>query len=254
MYAKAKKLYVLPAIRWKWFSIRCPYCGFIHCWTRPSIQFATCLLLILLWLVFAGKIHPVHAEQKEVSLTIDAAPHAFERSSPLLQAGTIPPTPMPTVTSTPTPTPLPIPKTGVIWNQVGSGVYFWETPGQGLLAQFPNGTVVRFLDEWQPYGGLAWTYVAFNAQTGWVDATKILRLAIPESGLTLIAGKGGYLYTQPQGQKITWLTPGTPVQLRADPQPIAQQGWIQVTLPDQQSGWLQQTLLQTIFAESPSPF
>jgi hypothetical protein len=164
------------------------------------------------------------------------------------------PTPVPTFTPQPTATPLAIPVTGVVWNPTGEGIYLWQTPGKNILAWLPNGTVLQFLDEWQPYGGLAWARLSFDGQEGWVDAPKILRLAIPEAGVTLVTGEGGYLYTQPQGQKITWLTPGTPVQFYADSQSIEQQGWVQVTLPDQQTGWLQQTLLQTIFAEFSSPF
>ncbi|GAB4577505.1 MAG: hypothetical protein Fur0022_02360 [Anaerolineales bacterium] len=183
-------------------------------------------------------LHPVLAQEILPSPT--TSPQPSPTSTPL-------PTPQPTSTRPPTETPLAIPDTGLIWNPDGEGVYLWQTPGENILDWLANGTVIRFLNAWEPYGGLAWAWISFDGQEGWVDATKLLRLTIPETGLSLVDGAGSYLYTQPLGQKITWLSPGTPLQVHESHSPTTVQGWVQVTLPDQQTGWLPQSLIQVIF-------
>lgn len=155
------------------------------------------------------------------------------------------PTLPPTATPHPTATPLTIPTTGVVWNPTGEGVYLWQAPGQTILTWVKNGAVIRFLEAWEPYGGQAWAQVAFQDQTGWVDAAKLLRVTIPKTGLVVVAGEGSFLYTQPQGQPLTWLTPGTPVKV-ISPSEIIAPGWVQVSLPNQEAGWVQEIRLQTL--------
>lgn len=185
-------------------------------------------------------LSPVLAQEVPPSPT--ASPQQPSPSStPLL------PTPKPTSTPIPTETPLPIPDTGLIWNPKGEGVYLWQSPGQHILTWLANGAVIRFLDQWEAYGGLAWAWVSVAGQEGWVDATTSLRLIIPETGLTLVDGAGGNLFTQPQGQKITWLSPGTPLQVQDDSSSPPVEGWLQVTLPDRQTGWIPQALIHVIF-------
>lgn len=157
---------------------------------------------------------------------------------------TVFPTLTPTIAPIPTATPLTIPTTGVVWNPTGEGVYLWQAPGQTILAWVENGSLIQFLDVWEPFGGQAWAQVVFQAQTGWVDAAKLLRVTIPKTGLIVVAGEGSFLYAQPQGQPLTWLTPGTPVEITSAPTNLP--GWVQVSLPNQEAGWIQEIRLQTL--------
>lgn len=196
--------------------------------------------LLSLGVFWKQHLNPVLAQ--EVSPTSTAIPQSLPTSTPLPTL-----TPKPTNTRPPTETPLPIPDTGIIWNPKEEGVYLWQAPGQHILTWLINGAVIKFLDEWDAYGGLPWAWVSVDGQEGWVDATTTLRLIIPETGLTLVAGAGGYLFTEPQGQKITWLSPGTSLEIQEDQSSPTVEDWVQVTLPDRQIGWIPQTLIQVIF-------
>lgn len=180
-------------------------------------------------------LRPVLAE------TVPPTPYPAQATP---QTPTVFPTTIPTHTPTPTLTPLPIPTTGVVWNPTGEGVYLWQAPGQTILNWVENGAVIQFLDTWEGYGGVAWAQVAYQEQIGWVDAAKLLRVTIPKTGLIVVTGEGSFLYTQPQGQPLTWLTPGTPVEITTSE--TASPGWVQVSLPNQEAGWVQETRLQTL--------
>jgi len=131
---------------------------------------------------------------------------------------------------------VPIPKTGVIWAQTNTSVYFYKELGLEILGDIPNGQFVQLLDEFAAYGNLPWTQVTFDEQTGWVEATKVFRLRFEgETFYHVSAPEGSYLYTAPQGQQIGGLPAGTPLRFEQ-----ANEAWKEVsTLDGQMVGYYQ---------------
>lgn len=215
---------------------------------NPFAQWRPVLWLYLISLVGMGLfwtqyLPPVLAQEVLPSPTASLPSNLT--STPL-------PTAQPTPTRPPTETPLPIPDTGLIWNPNGQGVYLWQTPGQNILTWLANGVIIRFLDEWEPYGGKAWARVDWDGQAGWVNATIVWRVTMPETFPVVL--EGTYLFAAPAGNLLIWLSPGTPVRPGVGwvsrVTPIVQeivgkngQQWMRVTLLDGMEGWVQKVRL-----------
>ena len=221
-----------------------------HCaapeWKTPALLLAVIFSGMSIGRSWLGE-SPVALAQKAVEPSIQVHPTSLSTKLPSFPTRTQTPTTLPSPTLSPTPTPLPIPTTGVIWNRENGWVYFWESPGQGILEQIPNGMVVTFLDEWEPYGGKAWARVEWDGQAGWVDASIVWRVTMPEN--FPVVTEGTYLYAEPAGKQLEWLPAGTPLRPGvgwippATPtvQKFVGEGghqWVQVTLLDGTEGWV----------------
>ena len=247
LVAERGGLNAFPAMPRYPFSLVCPYCGCIHRSARQRILWATVIILIVLLLVLISGIHPGSADQPDRSMRYSAEPRTLPLRSITVPLTTSTPTvtSLPATTPTLTPTPLPIPTTGVIWNRENAGSYFWEAPGKGILSQLPNGTIVTFLEDWQAYGGLGWASVEFDGQTGWVNVVDIFRVTIPEGGFSqVVAAEGTYLYSEPQGQHILWLSPSTPFRIGQKMQVVNSQTWVSVGLLNGTEGWMKKETIQ----------
>jgi hypothetical protein len=129
----------------------------------------------------------------------------------------------------------------VIWNQENTGTYFWEAPGKEILTQLPNGTIVILLEDWMAYGGLGWAFVEFDSRTGWVNVVDVFRVALQEGGFSRVVDKEGtYLYSQPQAQRLAWLSPGTPVGLGQEIQVVNGLTWVRAVLLNGTEGWVKE--------------
>ena len=210
----------------------CPYCGRVHPETRRRVLV---LVLLLVATLVAGMAPEVRAEP--ATSTIRRGHHltVIDRSAPeAVPVATAPSTATPRPTAQPSPTPLPIPKTGIVWTEHGASVYFYAEPGQGILRSIPNGTFVTLLDEFASYGNLPWTQVQLDEKTGWLTATDVHRLRFEGERFSQVAApEGTNLYTEPQGQIVLWLPPGTPVRFQE-----SAGGWARVSALNGEVGWV----------------
>ena len=132
---------------------------------------------------------------------------------------------------------LAVPNSAVVWNRRGSGTPLWDQPGGQTIAYLGNGEWVELKDEWSGYGGVPFGAVVAGGEAGWVDMRRVHRLPIPDGDiLHVFPVEGVNLYSEPQGDFLLWLPPGTPLLLE---DALGEDSWLSVKLlVGGQSGWL----------------
>jgi len=151
-------------------------------------------------------------------------------------------TPLPTMAPTPEPSPTPSPQ-NLVWAPDTVGAYLRDSPNGTILALIPNGDSLEVSDQVEKMGGVFWYQVWYGGQSGWVVADYVHQFTNP-SFLVVASEAGAYLRDAPQGQVLSWLSQGTPIEWVLQELDGDAFIWAQVELPDGSVGWVARFLLE----------
>jgi hypothetical protein len=208
----------------------CPVCGRVHGIGRWL--FALAMLAAAVFALPVGGLARVDTQAARRAEPGHAKPEpAAELMPAIVSASAAPPAGLP---SKPAPTAIAIPDTAVVWNRTGLGVYLWDRPGGGIAGFVENGLMVRVMENWETYGGVPFGEVMVEEEIGWVDMRSVHRVVLAEGGFKRLP-QGAYLYAEPGGRALVWLTPGTPVVVIG----LAGLRWMEVELViGGETGWI----------------